>query len=162
MRSKLGLVRSKRQRGVSLLEVMIAVFVTAIGVLGAAAMQLNALKYTDSSRLSSQASFIVYDVIDRIRANADPVQLDQYDIANIEAVPGSANSVLATDLIDFANAVSALPDGAGSIDVNGSQVSVEVSWSEGRAGGLDAEGNVQRGELAITTNVAVNAVGAAP
>ncbi|WP_339846147.1 type IV pilus modification protein PilV [uncultured Halopseudomonas sp.] len=162
MRSKLGWIRSDRQRGVSLLEVMIAVFVTAIGVLGAAAMQLNALKYTDSSRLSSQASFIVYDVIDRIRANADPVQLGDYDIASLEAVPGSATSVLTTDLIDFANAVAALPAGAGSIDVVGSRVTVEVSWSEGRAGGVDDEGNVQRGELAVTTNVAVNAVGAAP
>ncbi len=160
MKSRLGWIHSDRQRGVSLLEVTIALFVTAIGVLGAAAMQLNALKYTDSSRLSSQASFIVYDVIDRIRANADPVQLGQYDIASIDAVPSSANSVLATDLIDFANAVNALPGGAGSIDVNGSQVSVEVSWAEGRAGGVDEEGNVRRGELAVTTNVAVAAAGA--
>ena len=162
MKIKSEFLRTDRQLGVSLLEVMIAVFVTAIGVLGAAAMQLNALKYTDSSRLSSQASFIVYDVIDRIRANADPVQLGQYDIADIEAVPDTANSVLSTDLIDFANAVSTLPGGAGSIDVNGSQVSVEVSWSEGRAGGVDDEGNAQRGELSVTTSVAVNAVGAAP
>lgn len=162
IKSKLGWVRSDRQRGVSLLEVMIAVFVTAIGVLGAAAMQLNALKYTDSSRLSSQASFIVYDIIDRIRANADPVVLDQYDIDSIAGAPGAANSVLATDLIDFANAVTALPGGAGSINVNGSQVTVEVSWSEGRAGGLDEEGNAQRGELSVVTNVAVNAVGVAP
>lgn len=57
-----------RQRGVTLIEVMVAVFVTAVGVLGAAAMQLNSLKYTDSSRMTSQASFIVYDIIDRIRA----------------------------------------------------------------------------------------------
>lgn len=162
MKSKIGWIRSDRQSGFSLLEVMIAVFVTAIGVLGAAAMQLNALKYTDSSRLSSQASFIVYDVIDRIRANADPAQLDQYDIASIGAVPGNANTVLATDLIDFANAVSALPGGAGSIDVNGSQVSVEISWAEGRAGGVDEDGNAKRGELSVTTNVAVNAVGVAP
>jgi len=157
-----GWLHTERQRGFSLLEVMIAVFVLAIGVLGAAAMQLSALKYTDSSRLTSQASFIVYDIIDRIRANADPVQLGQYDIANIEAVPGSATSVLSTDLIDFATAVSALPEGAGSINVNGSQVTVEISWAEGRAGGVDDDGNVQRGDLAVTTNVSVNAVGAGP
>jgi Tfp pilus assembly protein PilV len=33
-------------------------------------LQLNALKYTDGSRMTSQASFIAYDMMDRIRANA--------------------------------------------------------------------------------------------
>lgn len=153
---------SRVQRGFSLLEVMIAIFIIAIGVLGAAAMQLNALKYTDSSRLTSQASFIVYDVIDRMRANADPSRLNQYEIASLEAVPVSANSVLATDLIDFANAVQGLPDGVGSITVNGTQVTVEVTWSEGRAGGADDEGVIQRGVLAVTTNVSTDALAAAP
>ncbi|MEH6671147.1 type IV pilus modification protein PilV [Halopseudomonas sp.] len=144
------------QEGLSLLEVMIAIFITAIGVLGAAAMQLSALKYTDSSRLTSQASFIVYDVIDRIRANADPAQLPRYEIASLDSAPGVANSVLSTDLIDFAKAVAALPGGAGSIAVDGSEVTVEISWSEGRAGGTDNEGNIQRGELAVTTHVSID------
>jgi len=155
-------IRFSHQVGISLLEVMIAIFITAIGVLGAAAMQLSALKYTDSSRLTSQASFIVYDVIDRIRANADPAQLVQYEIANLDSAPSAANSVLTTDLIDFATAVATLPDGAGSIDVNGSQVTVEVNWSEGRAGGADDEGNVERGELVVTSQVSIDSLAAAP
>ncbi|MGA9223012.1 MAG: type IV pilus modification protein PilV, partial [Pseudomonas graminis] len=60
-----------RQQGTTLIEVLVALLVLAIGLLGAAALQLNALKYTDSSRLSSQASFIAYDMMDRIRANPD-------------------------------------------------------------------------------------------
>lgn len=151
-----------RQAGVSLLEVMIALFITAIGILGAAAMQLNALKYTDSSKLTSQASFIVYDILDRMRANADPSQLIQYQIQDTETLPGGANSVRGTDLIDFANAVATLPDGAGSIAVDGSTVTVAINWSEGRAGGADSEGNIQRGELVITTDVALEVPLAAP
>lgn len=153
---------SRGQRGFSLLEVMIAIFITAIGVLGAAAMQLSALKYTDSSRLTSQASFIAYDIIDRMRANADPSQLERYALVNLEAAPGSATSVLSTDLIDFANAVGTLPDGAGSIEVDGSEVMVEISWSEGRAGGADAEGEIARGELVVSSQVAIDNVAAAP
>lgn len=141
-----------------MLEVMIAVFITAIGVLGAAAMQLSALKYTDSSRLTSQASFIVYDVIDRIRANADPAQLTGYEIANLDSAPGVANSVLSTDLMDFASAVASMPGGAGSIAVDGSQVTVEISWSEGRAGGADNDGEIQRGELVVSTHVSIDSV----
>jgi type IV pilus assembly protein PilV len=143
-----------RQRGVTLVEVMVAVLVAAVGVLGAAAMQLSALKYTDSSRMTSQASFIVYDVIDRIRANAAAGVLDNYAMSSVAAAPGSASSVLDQDKIDFANNVSELlTDGAGSITVNQSQVTVEVSWSEGRAGGNDDAGQAQRGAFSVTTQV---------
>lgn len=151
-----------RQSGFSLMELMIAVFIAAIGVLGAAAMQLNALKYTDSSKLTSQASFIAYDIIDRMRANADPKQLSQYAIASTKAIPEAANTVRATDLIDFVNAVAALPGGSGWINVDGSEVTVRVSWSEGRAGAADQDGNIQRGELAITSRVSIGSVATSP
>ena len=60
-----------RQKGMTLIEVLVSVLILAIGILGAAAIQLNALKYTDSSAMTSQASFIAYDMMDRIRANVD-------------------------------------------------------------------------------------------
>ncbi len=150
-----------RQRGVTLIEVMVAVFVTAVGVLGAAAMQLNSLKYTDSSRMTSQASFIVYDIIDRIRANAADGVLDNYSLSSIAAAPSSGSSVRAQDQIDFASNVRLLPDGAGSIVVDDTQVTVEVSWSEGRAGGNDDAGQVRRGAFAVTTQVKPMVLGGA-
>ena len=149
-------VRS-RQRGVSLIEVMIAVFVLAIGLLGAAGMQLSALKYTDSSRMNSQASFIVYDIIDRMRANADPVQLPQYAIASLAAVPGAAASIRDQDLIDFAENLSSLPSPEARIAVNGTQVAVTISWSEARAAGNDEAGQPSMGSFSVTTNVSVTA-----
>lgn len=59
------------QTGSSLLEVMIAVLITAVGLLGLAALQNTSLKLSYDSFLRSQASFIAYDLIDRIRANPD-------------------------------------------------------------------------------------------
>ena len=141
------------QRGVTLIEVMIAVFIAAIGILGAAAMQLNALKYTDSSRLTSQASFIVYDILDRIRADADPPVLDAYDLADTSA-GAACSGICRVDVQDFINNVQTLPEGQGSINVVGTNVTVSVSWSEGRAGGKDEEGNVRQGSFEITTAVA--------
>ncbi|MDQ3202970.1 MAG: type IV pilus modification protein PilV, partial [Pseudomonadota bacterium] len=58
------------QEGTTLIEVLVALLILTVGLLGAAAFQLNALKYTDSSRMTSQASFIAYDMMDRIRANS--------------------------------------------------------------------------------------------
>ncbi|WP_122752343.1 type IV pilus modification protein PilV, partial [Pseudomonas viridiflava] len=58
------------QEGMTLIEVLVALLILTVGLLGAGAVQLNALKYTDSSRMTSQASFIAYDMMDRIRANS--------------------------------------------------------------------------------------------
>lgn len=144
------------QRGVTLIEVMVAVFVAAIGVLGAAAMQLNALKYTESSRITSQASFIAYDIIDRIRANAEPTVLDGYDLADTSA-SASCSGICATDIQDFVANVQSLPGGEGSINVDGTAVTVSLSWSEARAGGVDEENNERIGSFSVTTDVSVAA-----
>ncbi|MWV11765.1 type IV pilus modification protein PilV [Pseudomonas sp. R-28-1W-6] len=139
----------KMQQGVTLIEVMIAVFISAIGVLGAAALQLNALKYTNSAVYTSQASFIAYDILDRIRASADPDNLNAYDLDSTNSPP-SGSGLQDTDLIDFSTNVQSLPDGLGSINVVGSTVSVTISWSEGKAG-LSAD---ETGNFTITTDVA--------
>lgn len=155
----LRVTRSAPQAGFSLIEVMVAVFVLAIGLLGAAGMQLTALKYTDSSRINSQASFFVYDILDRMRANADPVQLAQYEISALSQVPALATSISAQDLIDFAENLETLPDAEASIAIDDTQVAVTVTWSEARAGGSDEEGEPRKGKFEVTTNVAVVAEG---
>ena len=92
-----------RQGGVSLLEVMIAVLVLAVGVLGAASLQLNAIRYSASAGHSTQAALAARDMLDRMRAN--PSELSRYAIASVAGVcqvnPGGAD-IAAQDLADFA------------------------------------------------------------
>ena len=122
-----------RQQGFSLLEVLIAVLVLAVGVLGALLMQTNALRYSASASDHTQASFIVYDMLDRMRAN--PVDLQHYAT---RVQPGCSDapattSILATDLADFAHAVRCLlPGGHGGVAIDGQHATVTVSWSEAR------------------------------
>ncbi|QKF51214.1 type IV pilus modification protein PilV [Pseudomonas graminis] len=125
-----------RQQGTTLIEVLVALLVLAIGLLGAAALQLNALKYTDSSRLSSQASFIAYDMMDRIRANPDA----DYSLTSLAAVPSGPNlNVPRTqDLYDFKTNIRTLDpvtgDGTIAVDpVNKRLVTITVIWSDARA-----------------------------
>ncbi len=122
-----GFRDSVRQSGFALIEVMIAVFIAAVGLLGVAAMQLNALKFTDSAVMTTQANFIAYDVLDRMRANS--TQLGNYDLADTESAPNSATDIRTQDLIDFATNVASLTDGTGSIDVAGKRVTVSIGWS---------------------------------
>lgn len=67
----------KGQRGVGLIEVLIATLVLSIGVLGYAGLQLRALNSTEESYNRTQATAIARDVAERMAANAtiDSVQI---------------------------------------------------------------------------------------
>jgi type IV pilus assembly protein PilV len=63
-------------RGSSLLEVLVAVFVLAIGVLGAAATQLAALRTRHQSSLMSSGVQLASALADSMRANTGPMRAD--------------------------------------------------------------------------------------
>ncbi|MEQ7919874.1 type IV pilus modification protein PilV [Xanthomonas sp. WHRI 1810A] len=139
------------QSGMTLIEVLISVLILAIGLLGAAALQLNALKYTDASTMSSQASFIAYDMMDRIRANVDGNAtangttdvLATYNLANLAAAPTGTSSNVARDqdLIDFRTNVTNFAAASGansSIVVARPVVTITITWDDTRAAGASA------------------------
>src|SRR5471032_1686273 len=129
---KFACVLPRHQSGMTLIEVLVAVLILAVGLLGAAVIQLNALKYTDSSRMISQASFIAYDMLDRIRANSGA----DYSWARSERAPPftSTASVRDLDLHDFeANIIGFAGDsGSGSVVVRANEVIVSISWDDAR------------------------------
>jgi type IV pilus assembly protein PilV len=63
---------ARYQYGMSLIEVMIAVFVMASGLLGLAALQSRSLMFAQSSFYRSVATDLAADLADRIRANRSP------------------------------------------------------------------------------------------
>lgn len=117
------------QEGMTLVEVLVALVILGVSLLGAAAFQLNALKYTDSARMTSQASFIAYDLMDRIRANAAA----DYTIA--PPASGNPDVTRDQDLFDFnANIVSSLGASAtGSVTVNRQVYTITITWDDSRA-----------------------------
>lgn len=65
-----------RQTGFTLVEVLITIFVVAIGLLGAAALQVAAKKAAFEAVQRGQASVIAQDLLERMRANS--TALDTY------------------------------------------------------------------------------------
>ena len=65
------------QKGFSLLEVLIAVVVFSIGLLGLASLQVTGLKMSHDSLLRSVASLHANDMADRMRANYPAFALGQ-------------------------------------------------------------------------------------
>lgn len=135
----------ERQSGMTLVEVMISLLVLSVGLLGAAALQLNALKYTDSSTMNSQASFIAYDMLDRIRANPcsnatqNPCSSPgaDYILASLSNAPTSVTggAVRDQDWLDFANNIKnfAGAGAAASISVAAGVVTINITWNDTRA-----------------------------
>lgn len=125
------------QRGVSLIEVLIALLLVALGVLGAAALQLNALRYTQDSAYRAQAALLVTDLLERMRANPEQRALYAASIGGEcteEFDPPL--SVLEQDRMDFASGITCqLPQGRARIAVDGKWVRVHVSWSQARTEG---------------------------
>jgi type IV pilus assembly protein PilV len=62
-------------RGLTLIEVLITLFIFAIGLLGVAGMQAIAKKANFEAVQRTTATFVAYDIIERMRANSDTLNL---------------------------------------------------------------------------------------
>ena len=81
-----------RQSGLSMIELLVAVLVMGIGVLGISALQMVSLQNNRAALYRAEAVQAAYDVMDRIRANPAGANFagedyDGMDLAEIPAVP---------------------------------------------------------------------------
>lgn len=116
-------LRSRTQAGFTLIEVLIAVLVLSIGLLGLAALQTSGLGMNHSAYLRSQATILAADMADRMRANRDA--LGAYDnsggtpaaVGACGVPPGCSEAQLAqNDLAEWAADIAAtLPNGVGVV-----------------------------------------------
>jgi type IV pilus assembly protein PilV len=129
----------RKNKGFTLLEVMIAVFVLAIGLLGIAALQMTGVKNNHTANIRTQATQLSYNLADRIRANIEGTVAGNYlaiptstlpnvaydclaDFTGITAPPNkcSANQMALADLDQwFALATASIPlvTGAGNTQI---------------------------------------------
>src|SRR5476649_2006655 len=126
---KFACVLPRQQSGMTLIEVLVSVLILAVGLLGAAVIQLNALKYTDSSRMTSQASFIAYDMMDRIRANSGA------DYTVTPPTSGNLSVARDQDLYDFTTNIVNFggASATGSVTLNLRVYTITITWDDSRA-----------------------------
>jgi type IV pilus assembly protein PilV len=134
------------QRGFSLLEVLVAVLVLSIGLLGLAGLYAVGLRSVDSANLRTQATILAEDMLERMRANREAATAGAYDIANLEQDP-SGDTAAATDVAEWKwrlGLVFQQPDGSIACDGNGVCV-VTLSFDDTR-GLLGVPTEVEEGE----------------
>jgi type IV pilus assembly protein PilV len=128
----------KANKGFTLIEVLVALVVLCIGLLGVAALQLTSLKSNHGSAMRSQATYLAYDIVDRMRANRVAALGGAYDIALGDE--GKAGTVAGADLIawktNIANTLPAVdgedgPESAdGSVVRNGDIFTITIRWND--------------------------------
>jgi len=134
------LMRKNTQRGVTLVEAMIALLVISVGLLGIASLQLTAMNQNASSLHNSQAVWMAYNMSDRIRAN--PGEFDSYDgedtadITDQDCVSSGCNpgEMVDADIADWKTMVENLPGGRGIISSNADGLLVSVMWDDNGTG----------------------------
>lgn len=137
-----------REAGFSLIEILVAVLIVSVGVLGVAGLQLVSLQNNTSAMFRTQAFQAGYEIIDRMRAN--PQQ--DYVIALADATPAAPDCETADctpvqmrnyDLATWLNDLAAnLPNGDGEIQVAAGVTSITIQWQDER--------NPAAGPLSVT------------
>lgn len=143
-----------------MLEVLIAVLVLSIGLLGLAGLQAASLRNNYSSYLRSQATLLAYGMSDRMRANMAGVTAGNYNVAST-AIPSAVSAcsgsgcapanMAQNDINEWENTLnSELPTGKGIVcldstpddgtsttpacDGLGTIYAIKVWWTDDRDG----------------------------
>ncbi|KZY63581.1 hypothetical protein A3735_25955, partial [Oleiphilus sp. HI0061] len=138
------------QRGFTLIEILVTIVILSIGLLGVASLQMQGLRNNQSAYLRSQASILVYDIADRMRANSVAAIAGRYDdfdssqttpsnpLCSTSVAGCTAQNRADTDLFEWAQRLNGtdesiilLPDARGTIARGlGNFFTIEVSWKE--------------------------------
>lgn len=136
-------------RGFTLLEVLVAVIVLSIGLLGAAALNVTSIRFNHGSLLHSQASLLAVEIVERMRLNAAQARAGVYDFALNDPLPTTTNDCEAVgvnctpsqlanfDRARWAARMSALlPGGDAAVatdaTVDPARVVVTLQWDDSR------------------------------
>jgi len=129
-----------KQSGFTLLEVLVAVLVLSIGLLGLAGLLASSIRNNQSAYQRTQATWLAYDIVDRMRVNRPAALASDYDTtlgtpANCAANPTLSGSMAAHELTGSKTLPAcALPagDGAFALNTANRQVTVTVQWNDSR------------------------------
>ena len=133
-----------QQRGFTLIEVLIAVVILSIGLLGMATLMMTSVQASQSAYLRGQASLMVYDFSERTRLNhalassADDYLLDADDSLGERpecADEGCTDTEQAQlDLHQWQTMLaSSIPGARANITRTDNQYSIEIIWVESSA-----------------------------
>ncbi|HET7570472.1 MAG TPA: type IV pilus modification protein PilV [Gammaproteobacteria bacterium] len=158
----------KRNTGFSLIEVLIALVILSVGLLGLAGLQTSSLHANDGAYLRTQANVLAYNLFDRMRANISEAKGKAYDRLLTDPAPTNPPVCIPTadtpipdctpaqlvqwDMSQWLKQVAKLPDGKASVSTDTSGintvVTVTLNWLQR---GLEHNEDDSTAKLVVTT-----------
>ncbi|MFZ8913145.1 MAG: type IV pilus modification protein PilV [Pseudomonadales bacterium] len=122
--------------GFSLLEVLVAMTLLALGVLGMGGLQLSVLRAQQGSLERTQATLLAEDLLERAWLNPGQSYVLGFDAEPPSSVDCQSQSCTPAQLRRFDQAqwlqalANALPEGDGAVEESGLERRVTVRWRE--------------------------------
>jgi type IV pilus assembly protein PilV len=131
-------------KGFTLIEVLIALVIMAIGLLGMASLTMISLQSSQGAYLRSQATLLAYDIAERMRANHDQaITSNAYTLTTTSSTsdPGckatgcTPNDQAQLDIHEWRTALTESIPGSKAIisRANGNEYTIDISWEESSA-----------------------------
>lgn len=160
------MIKRRSIRGFTLIEVLIALVVLTVGLLGMAILMLTSLQSSQGAYMRSQASLLAYDIVERMRTNyTQAINTNDYALdasADDPAEPDCADSETGCDAAGQAELdmfqwrttlSSSIPGSSATISrSNENEYQIDITWSEAGEQLVDSNGN----ELAASFSLRVN------
>lgn len=120
-----------RQSGVSLLEVLVALFVLAVGLLGVIALQAETIKLNQQAYGSTQAIFSANDAAEQMRVNYNlyvdsltPEQRNNPPVPSLDALLSQKTRTAWENMVK-----DTVPGGSGEIKQVGSDFIITINYT---------------------------------
>lgn len=148
-------VHPARQSGVGLIEILVAILVVSIGLLGMAALQAQALTTNNSAMTRSLAILDTYYIIDAMRADRVNALAGAYDgTVTANACPNNqgtlAQATLSAWCTQLANDLGAQGTTTGTVAcANANACTINIQFDDSRSG---TKGSVGSAAQTVVTN----------
>jgi type IV pilus assembly protein PilV len=141
--SRTGL-RTYRQNGATLIEILVSVLILSFGMLGLAALQTRALQGNQSSLQRSQAIMLANYMLDAMRIDRTQASAGAYNVNRCAPVAAADSTLAENNIRDWLNSAQTNLGGTADSRVCGAiqctvgsfSCTVNIRWDDSKAGGL--------------------------
>lgn len=111
----------KRQDGMLLVEVLVSILLFSVGILALVGLQAAMTKNVTEAKLRGEASYLANQLIGQM-------WVDQANLSSYASTNGECDSTYAKCSNWQAMVGQILPNGTGSVDIDGPNVTIALSW----------------------------------
>ena len=131
---------AEKQLGMSLIETLVSLLVSSVGILGVASLMLTSMRHNDETLSRTHSTILANELYEMMRANLEAVEVGDYTLAMSSALPYTTHTDCATITCDTTqiatwdlarwgarvNRVLPGADAAVSVDATSDPMSIEV------------------------------------